>query len=159
MSEKDMNRISGTPEEVMDTDKEKSAADVDAIMRKYDKESNVRIWEGKPKIFVGFVLAAFSMYCIYVTLFANFLDQVRLSSFLGLVVVMGYLTYPAKKGHVKVNYMPWYDIVLMVLGAAAFLYYTFRAPALMTMRIKTKLMDPVYITAGIVGILVLLFLA
>ena len=61
MSEKDMNRISGTPEEVMDTDKEKSAADVDAIMRKYDKESNVRIWEGKPKIFVGFVLAAFSM--------------------------------------------------------------------------------------------------
>ena len=150
-----MNRISGTPEEVMDTDKEKSAADVDAIMRKYDKESNVRIWEGKPKIFVGFVLAAFSMYCIYVTLFANFLDQVRLSSFLGLVVVMGYLTYPAKKGHVKVNYMPWYDIVLMVLGAAAFLYYTFRAPALMTMRIKTKLMDPVYITAGIVGILVL----
>ena len=155
MSEKDMNRISGTPEEVMDTDKEKSAADVDAIMRKYDKESNVRIWEGKPKIFVGFVLAAFSMYCIYVTLFANFLDQVRLSSFLGLVVVMGYLTYPAKKGHVKVNYMPWYDIVLMVLGAAAFLYYTFRAPALMTTRIKVKLMDPVYITAGIVGILVL----
>ena len=155
MSEKDMNRIPETPEEVKITEAEKSAAEVDAIMRKYDKESNVRIWEGKPKIFVSIVLAAFSMYCIYVTLFANFLDQVRLSSFLGLVIVMGYLTYPAKKGHVKVNYMPWYDIVLMVLGAAAFLYYTFRAPALMTTRIKVKLMDPVYITAGIVGILVL----
>ena len=155
MSEKDMNQIPDTPEEVKAADKEKSMPDVEAIMRKYDKESNVRIWEGKPKIFVGIVLAAFSMYCIYVTLFANFLDQVRLSSFLGLVVVMGYLTYPAKKGHVKVNYMPWYDIVLMVLGAAAFLYYTFRAPALMTTRIKVKLMDPVYITAGIVGILVL----
>ena len=155
MSEKDMNQIPDTPEEVKTAEKEKSAADVDAIMRKYDKESNVRIWEGKPKIIVGIVLAAFSMYCIYVTLFANFLDQVRLSSFMGLVVVMGYLTYPAKKGHVKVNYMPWYDIVLMVLGAAAFLYYTFRAPALMTTRIKVKLMDPMYITAGIVGILVL----
>ncbi len=151
MSKKDRKQlISETGEE-----RQASAEELDAIMRKYDRESNVRVWEGKPKILVGIVLAAFSLYCIYVTLFANFLDQVRLSSFLGLVIVMGYLTYPAKKGHVKVNHMPWYDIVLMVLGAAAFLYYTFRAPALMTTRIKTKLTDPVYITAGIVGILVL----
>ena len=150
MSKKDLELKSASQENAAD-----STADVDAIMRKYDRESNVRIWEGKPKIFVGVILAVFSMYCIYVTLFANFLDQVRLSSFMGLVIVMGYLTYPAKKGHVKVNYMPWYDIILMVLGAAAFLYYTFRAPALMTTRIKTKLTDPVYITAGIVGIVVL----
>ena len=138
-----------------DTETQKTAADLDAIMRKYDRESNVRIWEGKPKIFVGIILAAFSLYCMYVTLFANMLDQVRLSSFLGLVVIMGYLTYPAKKGHVKVNRMPWYDILLMILGAAAFFYYTFRAPSLMVTRIKTKLNDPVYIIAGIVGILVL----
>ena len=136
-------------------EQEKSAADLDAIMRKYDRESNVRIWEGKPKIIVGIILAAFSMYCIYVTLFANFLDQVRLSSFLGLVIVMGYLTYPAKKGHVKVNHMPWYDIVLMILGAAAFFYYTFSASTLVTMRIAKKLTNPVYITAGVIGIIVL----
>ena len=128
-----------------DAETQKTAADLDAIMRKYDRESNVRIWEGKPKIFVGIILAAFSLYCMYVTLFANMLDQVRLSSFLGLVVIMGYLTYPAKKGHVKVNRMPWYDILLMILGAAAFFYYTFRAPSLMVTRIKTKLNDPVYI--------------
>ena len=141
--------------ESAEAEKQAAAADLDAIMRKYDRESNVRIWVGKPKIFVGIILAVFSLYCMYVTLFANFLDQVRLSSFLGLVIIMGYLTYPAKKGHVKVNHMPWYDIVLMILGAAAFFYYTFRAPALMTTRIKTKLTDPVYITAGIVGIVVL----
>ena len=128
---------------------------VDSIMKKYDRESNTRIWEGWQASVIRLIMVLFSLYCIYVTLFANFLDQVRLSSFLGLVVVMGYLTYPAKKGHVKVNYMPWYDIALMVLGAAAFLYYTFRAPALMTTRIKIKLSDPMYITAGIVGILVL----
>ena len=150
MNKKENNLIPETAEE-----KQATTEELDAIMRKYDRESNVRVWEGKPKIFVGIVLAAFSMYCIYVTLFANFLDQVRLSSFLGLVIVMGYLTYPAKKGHVKVNHMPWYDIVLMVLGTAAFLYYTFRAPVLLTTRIKTKLTDPVYITAGIVGIVVL----
>ena len=133
----------------------KTAADLDAIMRKYDRESNTRVWEGKPKIFVGIILAAFSMYCIYVTLFANFLDQVRLSSFLGLVIIMGYLIYPAKKGHVRVNHMPWYDIVLMLLGAAAFFYYTFSAHTLVTMRVAKKLTNPVYIIAGVVGILVL----
>ena len=155
MSEKDMNLIPETPEEVKAAENEKTAADVDAIMRKYDKESNVRIWEGKPKIFVGFVLAAFSMYCIYVTLFAHFLEQVRLSSFLGLVIIMGYLTYPARKGRVKVNHMPWFDIVLMVLGAAAFFYYTFSAPSLMTMRVARKLSNPIYITAGIIGLIAL----
>ena len=113
MDNKDKNMMPASAE----TEKQAAAADLDAIMRKYDRESNVRVWEGKPKIFVGIILAVFSLYCMYVTLFANFLDQVRLSSFLGLVIIMGYLTYPAKKGHVKVNHMPWYDIVLMILGA------------------------------------------
>ena len=129
--------------------------DVDEIMRKYDRESNTRVWEGVPKIVVGIILAAFSLYCIYVTLFANMLDQVRLSSFLGLIIIMGFLTYPAKKGSVKANHIPWYDIVLMLIGAAAFFYYTFRAPSLMTMRLKTKLNDPMYIIMGVAGILVL----
>ena len=136
-------------------DNTEAAADVEAIMRKYDRESNTRVWKGKPRIFVGIILAAFSLYCIYVTLFANFLEQIRLSSFLGLVIIMGYLTYPAKKGRVRVNYIPWYDILLMVAGAAAYFYFTVRAPALMTMRVKAKLNDPVYIIAGIVGILTL----
>ena len=132
-----------------------AAPDVDAIMRKYDRESNTRVWEGIPKIVVGVILAFFSLFCIYVTLFANFLEQVRLSSFLGLVIVMGYLTYPARKGKVKVNHMPWYDIVLMVLGAFAFFYYTFNAHTLLNTGLKLKLQNPVYITAGIIGILVL----
>ena len=130
-------------------------ADVNAIMRKYDRESNTRVWEGVPKIVVGVVLAAFSMYCIYVTLFANLLEQVRLSSFLGLVVVMGYLTYPARKGHVKVNHIPWYDIIIMALGVAAFLYYAFNAHAILNTGLKVKLQDPVYIVAGIIGLLAL----
>ena len=130
-------------------------ANVDEIMRKYDRESNVRIWEGWPKLVVGIILALFSLFCIYVTLFANFLEQVRLSSFLGLVIVMGYLTYPARKGKMQVNYMPWYDILLMVLGAASFFYYTFNASTLLNTGMKAKLQDPVYIIAGIIGLVVL----
>ncbi|MBQ6400631.1 MAG: TRAP transporter permease [Clostridia bacterium] len=134
---------------------EEIRADVQSIMRKYDRESNTRVWEGVPKIIVSVLLAFFSLYCIYVTLFANFLEQVRLSSFMGLILVMGYLTYPARKGQTRVNHMPWSDIVLMLLGAAAFFYFTFRAPVLMKTRIAIKLKDPVYIIAGIVGLVTL----
>ena len=150
MSNKDKELIPETVDEEQNIE-----ANVDEIMRKYDRESNVRIWEGWPKTVVGIILALFSLFCIYVTLFANFLEQVRLSSFLGLVIVMGYLTYPAKKGKMQVNYMPWYDILLMVLGAASFFYYTFNASTLLNTGMKAKLQDPVYIIAGIIGLIVL----
>ena len=132
-----------------------SAADVEAVMRKYDRESNTRIWTGKPKLVVGIILAAFSLFCIYVTLFANFLEQVRMTSFMGLVIIMGFLTYPAKKGHVKPNSLPWYDVILMVLGAGAFLFYAFNAHAILNMRLKELLTNPLYTTVAIVGIVVL----
>ena len=132
-----------------------TAADVEAVMRKYDRESNTRIWEGKPKLVVSVILAAFSCFCIYVTLFANFLEQVRMTSFMGLVIIMGFLTYPAKKGHVKVNSLPWYDILLMALGAGAFFFYTFNAHAILNMRLKVLLTDPLYTTVAVIGIVVL----
>ncbi len=105
--------------------------DIETVMRKYDRESNTRVWVGKPKMFITIVLACFSLWCIYVTLFATFLEEIRLTSFMGLIVVMGFLIYPAKKGmEQKVNYMPWYDIVFMVLGGGAYFYYSFNANAI-----------------------------
>ena len=130
-----------------------SAADVEAVMRKYDRESNTRVWEGTPKIIVGCILAAFSLFCIYVTLFANLLEQARMTSFMGLVIIMGYLTYPARKGEMKPNTLPWYDIVLMVLGGGAFLYYAFNAQAILTAGTRVLRTNPFYITLAVIGIL------
>ena len=53
------------------------------VMRKYDRESNTRAWEGKPKIAVQAYLAAFAIFEVYVTLFGTMLDEVRLTSFVG----------------------------------------------------------------------------
>ncbi|MBQ4050502.1 MAG: hypothetical protein IJD13_02640, partial [Oscillospiraceae bacterium] len=49
------------------------AAEVDAVMKKYDRESNTRIWEGTPKIVITCILALFALFCMYVTLFARWL--------------------------------------------------------------------------------------
>ncbi len=136
------------------TEEEKRAIDetVDEVIKKYDRESNTRVWEGVPKIIVTCVLAAFSLFCIYVTLFATWLEEIRLTSFVALIVFMGYMIFPAKKGKQKVNSLPWYDIVLMVLGTAAFLYFTFFAKAIIQQGAK---FESYQIAIGIIGILAL----
>ena len=127
--------------------------DLDAVMKKYDRESNVRIWEGKPKAAVTCVLAVFSLFCIYVTLFTSWLEEIRLTTFVAWIVFLGYLVFPAKKGHQKVNSMPWYDIVLMVCGTAAFLYYSANA---MTIIQQGSNFQWYQIVIGIVGIISLM---
>ena len=127
--------------------------DLDAVMKKFDRESNTRIWEGKSKIVINCVLAIFSLFCIYVTFFATWLDAIRLSSFMGSIVLIGFLIYPAKKGTQKANTMPWYDIVLMLLGSASFFYYTFDAMTIVDQGSKFELYQ---IIIGVIGILCLL---
>ena len=132
-----------------------TAADVEAVMKKYDRESNTRIWEGAPKHVVRWIMVAFSLWSIYVTLFSNALPEVRLSLFLGLVLVMGFLNFPARKDHVKVNTMPWYDIIIMVLGAGAFFYYAANAERIIKLSLRaTK--EPLLLVLGVLGILALI---
>ncbi len=123
--------------------------DLDALMRKYDRESNTRIWTGKPKIMITAILAAFSIWCIYVTLFATFLEEIRLTSFLGLVILMGFLIYPSKKGIQRENYMPLGDIIFMIAGAASFFYFTFSANTIINQGTRFQWYQ---IIIGIVGI-------
>ncbi len=132
---------------------EDMAADLDAVMRKYDRESNTRIWEGPLRWITGGLMAAFSLYCIAMTLWSTALPETRLSLFLACIVFIGFLTYPIKKGHVKVNFMPWYDIVLMLVGTGCFLYFAFNAMTLI--KLATRI-EPIHVVIGAVGILILL---
>ncbi|MBQ7038250.1 MAG: TRAP transporter permease [Clostridia bacterium] len=127
--------------------------DLESVMKKFDRESNTRVWEGKAKIVVNCILAAFSLFCVYVTFFATWLDAIRLSSFVGCIVFIGYLMYPAKKGAQKANHIPWYDLVLMVVGSASFFYYTVDAMTIIQQGNTFKLHQ---ILIGVVGILCLL---
>ena len=131
---------------------EEMAAKVDAVMKKFDRESNVRIWEGAPKWVVTSILAAFSLFCIYVTLFASWLLEIRLTSFVGLIILIGYVVFPAKKGVQRVNYMPWYDVVLMVLGAGAFLFYTFASPYWVNTVVSSSSYEWYHIVIAVAGI-------
>ena len=128
-------------------------ADLDEVMRKYDRESNTRVWEGWQRWVVGILMVAFSLYCIGMTLFFSGLPETRLAAFLAMIVFIGFLTYPVKKGHVKVNSMPWYDIVLMLVGTACFLYFAFNALPIIKLATRIQIH---HVIIGAIGILVLI---
>ena len=123
--------------------------DLESVMKKFDRESNTRVWEGVPKIIVTSILALFSLFCIVVTLFLNPMDEVRLSSFMAFIILIGYLVFPIKKGTQKVNSLPWYDWILMILGTGAFLYFTFNAYEI----INQRSLEVYQLIIGIIGIL------
>ena len=126
--------------------------DAEEVMRKYDRESNTRIWEGVPKIAFTAILVAFSVYCMAMTLLSVEQAEARLARFLAFIVVIGYLMFPARKTGHKVNHIPWYDLVLMLAGFGAFMYFALNCTDILLMGARIQ---PLHVALGVVGILVL----
>ena len=130
-----------------------SAADVEEMMKKYDRESNTRVWEGVPKWIVRFVMVLFSLVCLYLTLINRSQAEVRMTIFLGMIVIIGYLNFPLRKGHVKVNSLPFYDIIIMIAGSAPFFYFALNCQKIMNTSYTKITKNPVMLAMAIVGIL------
>lgn len=148
MAEKDNMKVNTSPVSDVETG---TAEDVEAIMKKYDRESNTRVWEGVPKQVIRYLLAAFSLLMLYMNLFANWDERVRRSLFVGVVIILSFLIYPMKKGSTKKNSIPIYDIILMVLGAGAYFYFVinFKRSSVMRPEQQTE------VIVGVIGILIL----
>ena len=132
-----------------------TAADVELVMKKYDRESNTRVWQGKPASIIRWLSVLFSVYSIYVTLFSTALPEIRLSMFLGMILILGYLHYPVQKGDGRINHMPWYDWVLMAVGAVPFFYFAANAHAIIKLATRvTK--NPVMVLMAILAVLSLM---
>ena len=127
-------------------------ADVDAIMKKYDRESNVRIWTGTPKLVVQGMLAAFSLFLVWMNLFCNWSETQRRPLFLGIVVLLVFLVYPAKKGGLKPNSIPFYDIILAIAGTTPYLYFCINEKDLMMRATRITTLE---IALGVIGALIL----
>lgn len=100
--------------------------DADAIMQEFDRESNIRVFTGWRKKVITAILAAFSVYMVSMALvLQNATKHTKLTTFMAFIMFMGFILFPAyKKQTKKINYVPFYDIILAVVGAGSFLYYT-----------------------------------
>lgn len=129
------------------------SADVEAVMKKFDREANVRDFQGVPKVIVRCMLVGFALFMIYMNLFVNWGEQVRRCLFLGMVIILVYVVYPRRKGVVqKVNYIPWYDWILGIAGSGSFFYYVLNFEEIIQ---KATRIGQLEVVLGIIGILVL----
>ena len=131
-----------------------TAADVEAVMKKYDRESNTRSWEGTPKLLIRILMAAFAAYSIVDTVFLTVLPQRRLPRCMGMILLIGFLTFPAKKGDSRVNHMPWYDVLLLIAGPGAYFFYAINAEKVIQMSARV-MQNHLYMIVGLIAILAL----
>jgi len=126
---------------------------VEELIAQFDRESDVRRFSGVPAVIIKGLLLLFAAYVLWVTLFANLPEQVRRSAFVGILVFIGFLLYPIRRGMTKrQNYIPWYDIVLGMLGAIAFLYHVINFKIIVERAVMLQTPD---IVMGVIGIIIL----
>ncbi|MCI8341723.1 MAG: TRAP transporter permease [Firmicutes bacterium] len=124
------------------------------VLAEFDRESNTRHFSGIPQYIVKYMLVAFSAFALWMNVFSSLPEQVRRASFIGIVVFMAYMLYPAKKTMAKrENYVPWYDFVLGIVGAGCFFYYVVFFKEIVARAGRSTQTD---IIIGIVGILILM---
>lgn len=136
--------------------KKKSKIDdrsLETILKEVDKESNVRVLSGWKKHLMTALLVAFALYVFWMTLLGNPPEQVRRASFLGSLVFIGFLLYPmSKKDARKENVIPWYDLLLAVLGAVPYFYYALNFETIVG---KAVNIAPLEVYMAILGVILL----
>ena len=159
---------------------QKQEDELERVMKKYDRESNTRLWTGNTAVFIKILSALFSLYCLYVTLFSTVMPEIKLNIFLGLILILGYLHYPIKKssGYIspglsdslsislafdtkpRANSIPFYDIIIMLAGAIPFFYFAWNAESIIKLALRvTSPRNPNYhlmITLAVLAILSLM---
>lgn len=132
---------------------EVDAKEIGDLMAEFDRESNTRHFSGTPHLIVKGMLIAFTIYVFWMTLIATPPEQVRRSSFIGLLIFLGFINYPIKRSHAKrVNQVPWYDWIFAFAGGGAFFYYVINFQAIVG---KAVNIGTVEIAVGVVGIILL----
>ncbi|MHA6260559.1 TRAP transporter permease [Sporosarcina sp. CAU 1771] len=102
-----------------------SSEEKDAILRKYDPESNTRDIGSimKKVVFIG--LLSFSLFQLYTAIFGQYTAYVQRSIHLGFALSLIFILFPAKKkkGIPKRNSIPFYDVILSLLSIGVGLYW------------------------------------
>lgn len=101
-----------------------SAAQQQAILEKYDVESNTRNLSGVMKHVIFFGLLAFSLFQLYTAIWGQFPAQIQRTIHLGFGLTFIFLLFPAKKGGRK-DKIAIYDYLLALLAVVVGLYWTF----------------------------------
>ncbi len=152
-----------TPREILDEEliakddfgetSEEIEANTTAVLEKYDREANVRVYKGKTRRIVRLLFILFSLYAVFLLFYPGEIRMER-ASFVGLIVMLVYINFPVSRSQPKkINFIPWYDIVLMALGIISYLYFVINYRAIIDRGIMLTTLE---VWLGVIGILVTL---
>ena len=122
----------------------------DELMAEFDRESNVRQFSGLAGIIIKALFIAFAAFA-FSTRFITLPEQVRMVSFLGIIMFVGFLVYPLyKKQTKKRNFIPWYDFIFAVLASTPYFYYATNFHEITNRAVAINNMDKIMALIGIV---------
>lgn len=125
-----------------------------AILQKYDPESNTRNVTGIVKKIIFFGLLAFSIFQLYTAIGTQFTAYIQRSIHLGFALAIIFLLFPArKKPGVNRTKVPFYDVILSLLAVGVGLYWPVFYETLVMRIGRVETMDFV---VGIIAILLVL---
>ncbi|SDM58159.1 TRAP transporter, 4TM/12TM fusion protein [Psychrobacillus sp. OK028] len=94
-----------------------------AILQKYDPESNTRSVDGIMKKVIFFGLLAFSLFQLYTAIQGQFTAYIQRSIHLGFALSLIFLMFPARKKSISNRKIPIYDYLFSLLSIGVGLYW------------------------------------
>ncbi|WP_157152803.1 TRAP transporter permease [Brachyspira murdochii] len=126
-----------------------TAEEIDDYMSKYDSESRYRRYNDWKKYLIIVISVIFCLFQLYSILSGRITAQVVRATHLAFVMLLAYLLFPMKKDMPK-DKLPWYDVILAIIGAASWSYITINFDSLVR---RAGIYTSTDIIIGIIGIL------
>ena len=125
----------------------------EAVLKKYDRESNTVHYAGWPKKVIAASAISFSIFQLYTATFGVLDAQLQRAVHLGFGLALAYLLYPFRRAWTRDNFFHPIDMVFAVLGAAAPAYIVIQYRELVTRAGTVTTPD---VIAGGLGILLVI---
>lgn len=123
--------------------------EIDDYMSKYDSESMYRRYSDWKKYLIIVISVVFCLFQLYSILSGKITAQIVRATHLSFVMLLAYLLFPMKKDMPK-DKLPWYDVILAVIGAASWAYISFNFEELIR---RAGIYTTTDVIIGIIGIL------
>ena len=125
----------------------------EAVLKKYDRESNTAHYTGLPQKIIAAIAITFSIFQLYTATFGILDAQLQRAVHLGFGLALAYLLYPCRRAWTRDHFFHPIDVLFAVLGAAAPAYIVLQYRELVTRAGSATTAD---IVVGGIGILLVI---
>ena len=130
----------------------KAQEDAEAVLRKYDSESNTRTLGGLMALIVSAIAITFSLFQLYTSIFGVLDAHLQRAVHLSFGMALIFLLYPSRKSWSKTSVHP-FDLILSVVGAALPMYVVVNYGQLV---LRSGQITPADMFVGTLGILMVI---